>query len=620
MRGPATSLAGLAVLALAACSTPPAAAIAPAVITVGVTAPAPGSELLAAEHPSIVVSGTVATSDATQGALEAWVNGVRVDVKAGAFTTQVVPEVGINHIKVQGGDGIGELVGQEFDVMWAPAYLPPLAGQTGFDLAGALELHLGQRFFDARLLGTALDLSTNPVVAHDIASALELVLWHVDLARLLPGGLHVGTAGASLDVAIPSATPSNIVVDARIVDGAQPAIDLNIDLLGVFLATAGSFTFSGRTLVVAGGITADMHASARLTLGTGAGGTIAVGVTGVTTDVGRLVPGFTGADGDELDALITIGGNDFQSLVEGLVSTQLIPTFTDRVPPLLETLLGATDKVLDNVSFTLDTGVGHPVTLQLDGRIGALDVRAGAANGHVTVRQDLTVRTTGAPIHATSRGAARIDVSTADPVLNTSSLHLTMRQDFLNTLLHALWNAGMLEGQLTSGGLTANVSARLSPLIRPTPPSSPCKIDGERCDVLLQLGQVEIGLPTFGQSFGVNATAGARIAVNGGTVTLVVQKVPDLRVWETSAVHGSLTAESVTGLIAKVVWPQLFGAIGDHLAISLPLPDLAALGLGDLAPGLANAQLLLEMRQRPSISGQWLVLGADLDFATPPPP
>ncbi|HMG23452.1 MAG TPA: hypothetical protein VK607_19090 [Kofleriaceae bacterium] len=608
--------------AAAACGTAATQAVVPpAEITLTVTSPAPGAELGGSEHGAITVSGTVATTNPRQGALEAWVNGVRVDVVNGAFTTELAPEVGINHLKIEGGDGIGALVGRQLDVMWAPEYLAPLPGQTGFDLAGAIELRLGQRFFDTRLLGTTLDRSTDPVVARDIASALELILWHIDLAALVPGGIHVGQGDASLDLTIGSATPSNIVVDARIVDGPAPAIELQIDLLGVFLATSGSFTFGGNSLVVAGGITADLQASARLTLGTAADGSIAVAVTDVAASVGPLTPGFTGADGDQLDALITIGNTEFRGLIESLLGGELIPTFTDRLPPLLEQVLDAADQLLDGLEFTLDTGVGRPVTLQLDGHMGGLSVAAGPTSGHVTVRQDLSVRTTGAPIHPASRGAPRLDTSTADPVLNTSGLHLTMREDFLNALLHSLWNAGLLEGPLSSGGLSATISAKLPPVIRPTPASSPCEIDGERCDVMLQLGQVEVQLADFAQSFTVNASAGARIEVHGSAVSLAIQKVPQLVVWETSTMAGGvLTPDAVSALITALVWPKLFGAIGDNLTIALPLPDLAALGLGDLAPGLASAQLVLQARQRPTITAGRLVLGADLSLSTPPPP
>jgi len=76
----------------------------------------------------------------------------------------------------------------------------------------------------------------------------------------------------------------------------------------------------------------------------------------------------------------------------------------------------------------------------------------------------------------------------------------------------------------------------------------------------------------------------------------------------------------VRDLIANVVWPELFGAIGDNLSITLPLPDLATLGLDEIAPTLSNARLELMMRQRPTIALGYLALGADLELETAPPP
>lgn len=604
-------LGALAACGTATMSSPPP----PAQVAVTITSPQPGAELVAAAHPTIAVTGTV-TATGPVGALEAWVNGVRVDVQDGAFTASVAPEVGINHIKVEAGDGTGDLVARELDVMWAPAYLPPPAGQTGFDVPGALELRLGQHFFDARLLGSALDRSTDPIVARDLASVLELILWNVNLAGLLPpGGVHLGSGDTTIDLTIPSVAPSSIVADARIVDSPS-AIDLKIDLAGVFLAMHGTATLAGRTLAIDGGVTADLHASARLTLGLAPDRSITVGVTGVTASIGPLTPGFQGANADELDALLTLGSSTFRTLIEGLLANQLIPTFTGRLPPLLETLLGTADKLLDNLQFPLDTGLGHPVTVTLGGQIGALDVAAGATSGHVTLRQDLTIATDGAPLHAGSLGAPRVDASGADPVLDTSGVHLTVRQDFLNALLHALWNAGMLDGRITAG-LSADVTARLPPIVRPTPAASPCKIDGKRCDVLLELGQVELQIPGFSQSFGVSASAGARIEIHGGTVSFLIQKTPDVRVWDTSAMPGTLMTSTVQALITTLVWPKLFGALGDKLTFSLPLPDLASLGLGDLAPGLATAQLALPLRDRPDVDDGVLVLGADLELSTP---
>ena len=89
--------------------------------------------------------------------------------------------------------------------------------------------------------------------------------------------------------------------------------------------------------------------------------------------------------------------------------------------------------------------------------------------------------------------------------------------------------------------------------------------------------------------------------------------------WETSEVPGRLSTAAVHDIIANVVWPQLFGAIGNNLHITLPIPDLAALGLSSLSPNLANAQLTLDVRQHAAVDAGFLSLGADLELQTPHP-
>ena len=609
--------------AVAACSGLPEQP-APGQLTLDVTSPAPGAELLAADAPMLTVTGTVATTNPAYGVVQAWVNGAAVTLDAsGAFTAQVTPALGINHIEVDAGDGLGTLVTKELDVMWAPDYLPPVAGTAGFEVPDALDLYLGQRFFDGRQLGTTLDMSTDPVVAHDLAAALELILWNVDLASLLSGGIHVGTGSSTLDISIPSARPAEIVVDATVIQSPEAAIDLSIDLNGVYLATTGSFNYSNKTLQVAGGLSADMHASARLTIGVASDGTIAVSVTDVTAVVGPLVPMFTGPDANTLDGFIIVGNNDFRTLVENIIQQQLIPTFTNRLPPLLQALLGATGNLLNNLSFSLDSKLGTPVMLTLNGKVGALDVVQGPAigvsPGHVTVRQGVTITTdAAAPVHADSHGAMRVAAMPQIPV-STAGLDVLLSQDFLNAMLHSLWNAGLLDGSASFGGLTAAVTAKLQPAVVPTPDTSACTINGARCDVLVQLGQIEVQLPDFNQSFALDATAGARVVVDGTTVSLVISQTPDIHVWETSEVPGRLSTAAVHDIVANVVWPQLFGAIGDNLHITLPIPDLSMLGLDSLSPNLANAQLQLAVRPQAGVSAGFLGLGADLELATPHP-
>jgi len=615
--------ARLVLVVLAACGTGLPKPPAQGTVTVTVTSPAPGDELLASDQPTIAVTGSVATTDPAYGALQAWVDGIAVDLDdSGNFTAQVMPTVGIDHISVDANDGLGDTANQQLDVMWAPDYLSANPGTSDFLVNDALDLYLGQQFFDGRLFGTTLDMSTNPVTAHDLAAALELILWNIDLASLIGGGIQVGTGGSSLTIQIDSATPAEITADVQVIESPVPALALSIDLDGVFLATSGSFQTGGSTLQVAGGISADMHASATLPISVAADGSIAVSVTNVTAVVGPLTPSFTGPDGDTLDGFIIVGNNDFRTLVENLIQQQLIPTFTNKLPPLLESLLGATDQLLNNVSFTLDAQLGTPVTLTLNGTIGALEVVQGPAigetPGHITVHQAVTISTGAAPIHASSHGAARVSAMPAVPATDAASLDLLLSQDFLNAMLHSLWNSGLLEGTATFGGLTANVSAKLQPFVIPIPDSSSCEIDGARCDVLLQLGQLEVQLPDFDQTFAIDATAGARVEVDGTTVSLVVEQTPQLVVWQTGT-PGRLSNDAVSDIVTTVVWPQLFGAIGDKLHITLPIPDLAALGLDSLSPDLMNAQLELGVRQQAAVTAGYLGLGADLELQTPHP-
>jgi hypothetical protein len=181
------------------------------------------------------------------------------------------------------------------------------------------------------MLGTTLDLSTDPVVATDLASSLELILWHIDLASLLGGGIQMGNGSASINITIPSANPASIIVDAAVVhlteqrDPARHRPPRRVPRDGWHLLVRSrphsrSTAASRRTL----------HGSARLAIGVASDGSVDVDRQQRHCHRRPARPEFTGPDGDELDAFITIGNNDFRQLIEGVISAELIPTFTDR--------------------------------------------------------------------------------------------------------------------------------------------------------------------------------------------------------------------------------------------------------------------------------------------------
>lgn len=588
-----------------------------------IDSPGAGAELLASENPAITVSGTV-TSPVDVDALELWVNGEPAALGAdGAFTVDLVPRVGVNHVEVEVYENpLSPPVTRELDVLWGPSYLPALAGTTGFDLPSAVELRLGQRLFDSRLLGSDLDLTADPVVADDLASMVELVLRHADLASLTPGSLQLGSGDTTLDLTIPAVTPGDVVVDAAILSDTEQGMDLFIDMTGVYVGMDGQLAVAGNTWTVAGGIATDMYAFARVTMTVTTSGVVAT-VSDAQATLGPLTPMFTGTDGPELNAFVTLGEHDLRTLLQGLVADQLIPAFTGALPGLFESVLGGLDATLSDASFQVDSGLGEPVSLTLSGTMGGVDVLAGppdgAEPGHMTVRDDVSVRTTGAPLHPGSRGALQLDPLADPPFSDGTGLNLAVRMDLVNALLHALWNGGLLEGHLDLLGISADVSAKLPPVVRDVPMDVTCYVNGERCDLLLEIGQLEVDFPDQSQHFVIDVTVGAKIVVGVNGVALALQDTPDVHVWDESPGPGPFDTEFVHDTIVNLVWPPLASGIQDNLSIALPIPSLADLGLIDVAPDLQNATLGLRVQQAGIESG-YLRLAGDLTLVAPQAP
>lgn len=601
----------------------------PAAVRLEITAPKPGAELTGA---TIGVTG-VLLGGAEGDAKEVVVNGVTASVAAdGSFAVELAPEFGITHVLVEGRSGDSAALERRLDVMWAPEYLAPAAGTSRFELNDALMLRLGQRLFDTHLRGSDLDLGATPVVAKDLASIVELLLRSADLASLLDGSIVVGGGGASLTIDLTRVDLGSVRTDLEIVrdpTNGEMGIDLFIDLDDAFLGMNGQFTFESETLRILGGLRADLRAYARLTLARRADGTVDVGITGARAEVsGAIRPMFEnpegGQDGDELNGFFGVVGSSFSGLIDDLLTARLIPTFTDALPALFQNLLGQIGGLLAQRTVELDSGLGHPVKLLLDGRIAAIDVVPGPPSGsltppgHVTVRVGATVDAEGDSVHPDSRGAPRAVAEANAPFSNAGGLQLALRQDFVNALLHTLWSHGMLDGDLQAGGAAAKVRAVLPPVIRAAPIDTACRVGADRCDVVLQIGQLEVD--AFEQRYGIHATVGAVVRVADGRVSLALQETPDFVVWNLSPVPSTVFTPAFVGqVLTTTVWPALGGAIGTDLGFPLPLPNLADLGLGELAPSLAQSSLELLMRRRLSVASGYLGMAADLELWTAPP-
>ena len=349
-------------------------------ITLAITSPTPGDELVASSSRRSRSPARSRRRIRSFGVLQAWVNGAAVDVDDERRVHDELVPVGRHQPHPgRGGDGVGTVVSKQLDVMWAPTTCrrrraPPRSTcpmrSSSTSASGSSTAACSARRSTCRPIRWSRTTS---------ASALELILWNIDLASLLGGGIHVGTRQlvARHHDPVGDAGGDHRRRDrgrrlrARSVDRSRrrvPRDDRHVPVRHPDLVDRrrhlGRHARLGATSRSRSSPTARSTSRSR----------------DVTAVVGPLVPQFTGPDGNTLDGFITVGNNDFRTLVENLIQQQLIPTFTDRIPPLLEQLLGATDKLLDNVSFTLDSKLGTPVTLTLDGTVGGARRRPGAGD------------------------------------------------------------------------------------------------------------------------------------------------------------------------------------------------------------------------------------------------
>src|SRR5215212_5557815 len=95
------ALASIALLLAAACGSDDSGPQEPGEITIQITTPIAGAELLSAEYPMISVEGIVETTNPDYGILQVFVNGTQVELVNGHFSADIDPEPGINHVAVQ---------------------------------------------------------------------------------------------------------------------------------------------------------------------------------------------------------------------------------------------------------------------------------------------------------------------------------------------------------------------------------------------------------------------------------------------------------------------------------------------------------------------------------------
>lgn len=572
--------------------------------TIEVTKPAPGAELDAAAMGMIEVAGTVTD---TNGTPALFINGVPVELtNDGSFESTVAPRFGINHIEFAASDGVNPATTETaVDVMWANDYeAVPDTGRPELDQPNGLILWLGQRFVDDGVPpGSAMDGSR---LTKDLADIIELVLLNIDFLSQITNPV-VDSSNFTLNV-----TGVDIGKPTVIADITDNGIEMYIQIKDLMVTTDGGLSIEGQNLDLDGDVTATFSALASLDISKSSPS------DPVEVQVGQLALAVEEADANfasaEANAIFELAQSALRNTIESLLISTIEEAFVNQLPVLISDLLNGLDEVLADQTLDLDIGLGTPVTVNLDGGISTLET---VFRNRIQADLDLAAYVDVMPAWPASRGIALLEpMPVGTPFFESSRIQLAVKTSFVNGLMHTLWNAGLLEldvtEQLPIAADEALISAKLPPLIRPP-------LEGQTDDFVVQIGQLELTLTLAGrtETHGINIETGIDFIFMDNNLAVTFADTPTFRTWLISSSEPKplLSAEALESLLASQVYPQLLSALTDGLAIPLPIPDLS--GLGNVAAPLANFELTLGSIRPVAVREGYIVLDAELNGRLP---
>jgi hypothetical protein len=571
-----------------------------------VTSPTPGAELGGDGATAITVTGSVTDTQTST----VYVNGTPTQVDSmGAFTVDVVPFFGTNHIEVVASDGVTPGARVEMDVLWAEGYLPAVdstSGRPSLVLDDGISLQLGQPLFDD---GQALDTSVQPIITKDLADVLQLVISNLDVFSQLPNGGQLSNT-STLNLAVTAVRLNQTTIEFNVLD---TGLELYVRIGQLQADTSGALTLQNQTLNLGGGIDALVSAYARIGVSKPAPDQpIAVSVDDLVITLEQATPHFTD---DDANAVFKVASSALHSTLQTQISNAFQGTLSNTLPGLLFSLLNALDTALANKQIPLMTQFFPAVTIDFDGRVAAVET---AYRDHLRATLRTAIGTESTAVMTQSRGVASSEPGggvTDLPFFHEARLQLALRLTVLNGLLHGLWNSGLLEidakslipDSLQMALQMAVLSGKLPPVARPPRPN-------EAYDLVLNIGQLELTTKFQNENtrFGITFDAGVTLSVDGNRISVNIADMPDVKVWiiETDAEMPVLNGDLLKSILISTLWPQLSGAFSNGLGFDLPIPSLG--DLTSLAPALAGFSLSLSESAPVTFRDGILVFEADL--------
>ena len=391
---------------------------------------------------------------------------------------------------------------------------------------------------------------------------------------------------------VPSVTLGEPYAEIAVLDDG---VDVFLRVGDLVATTEGQLVVDTETLDLTGTLDARASAYARFTVRKDApSDEVAVDVVEVDVAIESVDGTFASP---EAAAVFRLAAGVLRTTLEAQLRDVIGGVIGDVIPPVLSGVLSGIDHALEGVSVAIDQPPLPAIELRIDGRMSRIEPRYRDA---LAAPLSLSVSVPSASLHPGSRGVARAALdpdALAETSLGDAPGRIGVRLGVLNALLHVLWDAGLLDLDLTPllpdsvSGLVSEptLTPLLPPIVRPT------RTGEDEHDLVLSLGELELELVYDGARarFGVRADAGVDVSLSASTLRMELAEDPAFHVWPIDVPDEAtiLTPELVEEVL-RTLWPDLRASLADGLSFAIPIPPLTA--LDTVAPDLAGLSLSLD--------------------------